>query len=237
MKAQVSGGSLKWYPLAAATRWIEATAKKVAALPDWLDERNEAGAATRMRRLLASPDIVERFAFIVREFDLSCRPELTVRQKNVSDLRAEATEIEAALAALQARQASVLGALTRAGREPVAVDRAGLTKAFASALAAMDEISVRLTEVEGAVLAEAGPDRGGPPLTAPSAPHIEAFGEALAELWTSEGLSLVGKEGQAFLAILRAVNEAVTGSEDIKSEARVISRLRERFCKNPPRKS
>ncbi|WP_119135213.1 hypothetical protein [Gemmobacter lutimaris] len=217
---------MDYYPSPAAKCWQDRIASMVQDLPDALDDRAESQAAAIIRGILADQSAMDEARHLFQRFDLARRTHPAYRQADFRALSERAAAVKDEVFAMSDAYANAFGALARAGRLPDAVDSAGTANAFGDALDALDALHRMLAGASQAIHADVGADVGGPAITAPPCPAIEVFAQGLAHLWIGAGRTLSRADGKMFAAVLRVAQEVLTGEAEIKSEDRLLSRIR-----------
>jgi hypothetical protein len=217
---------MDYYPSAAAMRWGDRIASIVRHLPSALDDRAEREAAAILRCILDDRASTAEVQQVFQKFDLARKARPVFRQADFNALKERAAALEDEVFAMSDAYANAFGALARAGRLPGDVDSAGIASAFGEALDALYRLHGLMAGAAQSIIAAEGEDVGGPALSLPPIPAIDTLAQGLARIWLGAGRSIARDDGKLFVAILRVAHEALTGELDIKSEDRVLARVR-----------
>lgn len=192
---------------------------KVQSAGEALKETGGATSAAIAFARLLEDDLSRRLLKLAAiRFDCATSQEKGPRQGDISRVVSEINEVLWRFA----RLSDALGRLhTHFGQTPGAPAWSEISVPSAGAFEAIGETLYAARDLERAVLAEHGPDAGGPrPLAdALAGDPLDRLADDLAAVWTGAGHAFDRAGWRDFEAILRALTEALGGGDDLPERA------------------
>ncbi len=218
-----------------ARRAQERAAQMIERARDDLRERRERAAADALDTMLADDPTRLEILNAMTSFEIARWPVPKVRQ---GDLCADADDLRDMLRKLEKMNRRLVRHRDQIDNPPGAPDPDDLIQRGHEAFEAVARLAVAADAMHRATVAAHKADVGGKPALSErlAGDPLDNLADALAEPWRRHGPALSGASLTAFVAMLRAMNEAATEEQDLPERAvkRIRSRLLDRT--EPPPK-